>query len=74
MNYPAVIDLELTVAQLLAQYPECIPLFLRRRMLCVGCPMAPFDTLADAARNYQLETAAFITEVRSVVESTHEEK
>ncbi len=69
MNYPITLHLQLSVAELLSEHPECIPLFLGKHMACVGCQMAPFDTLADAARNYGLPDEDFLAEVRAVVES-----
>ncbi len=73
MNYPPQLHLQVSVAALLAEHPECIPFFLRKRMACVGCQMAPFDTLGDAARNYGLDSADFLAELLAVVESPHKE-
>jgi hybrid cluster-associated redox disulfide protein len=40
---------ELTVTSVLSRWPQTIPIFLRHRMACVGCPIAPFETLTDVA-------------------------
>ncbi len=52
-----------TVAQALQAHPEFIPVFMRHRMICVGCYMAPFDTLEEAVQNYGLEWEAFKQEL-----------
>jgi hybrid cluster-associated redox disulfide protein len=44
------IDPEMTIQELLNQYPRATALFIARRMLCVGCPAQAFHTLADVAR------------------------
>jgi hybrid cluster-associated redox disulfide protein len=31
-----------------------VPVFLRYRLACVGCPIAPFEQIADIASNYGL--------------------
>jgi len=55
--------MQMTVADLLANYPEAIPVFLSNKMSCVGCSMAAFETLADAARIYNLQPEKFKQEL-----------
>ena len=43
---------KMIVAEIMARWPATIHVFMRRRMSCPGCPMAPFMTAADAAREY----------------------
>ena len=59
-------ELETTVSELLEQWPECAQVLNERRMACVGCELAAFDTLADAARVYGLDRAVLLAELRSV--------
>lgn len=60
-----VVNLDrLTVAQLLEGWPAAIPAFLGHHMNCVGCSMARFENLADAARIYGLDVDAFFLEIR----------
>jgi hybrid cluster-associated redox disulfide protein len=42
----------LTIAELLSAYPHVIPVFVSHRMACVGCNMAAFESLGDAAHIY----------------------
>lgn len=44
----------LTVADVLADWPATSWVFLRRGMACVGCAMAPHETLEEVARVYGL--------------------
>ena len=39
----------LTLAEIMSTCPSTIRLFIDRRLRCVGCPIAPFHTLLDAA-------------------------
>ena len=50
---------ELTVTEVLSRWPETIPVFLKKHMLCVGCCMSAFDTLQEAACNYGLNWNSF---------------
>lgn len=54
---------DLIIGQLLARWPETIPVFNRHKMGCVGCPMADFMTLADAIHIYSLDETPFLKEL-----------
>jgi hybrid cluster-associated redox disulfide protein len=42
----------MTVGEVMARWPQSVPVFLRRGMSCPGCLMARFMTVADAAAAY----------------------
>jgi len=65
---------ELTVASVLARWPQTIPIFLRHRMACVGCPIAPFETLTDVTAIYGLDLSRFLEELELLIELEEEEK
>jgi hybrid cluster-associated redox disulfide protein len=54
----------LTVAEVLDRWPGAARVFLRQGMACVGCDMARFDTVAEAAQAYDLPPAALIAALR----------
>jgi hybrid cluster-associated redox disulfide protein len=56
----------LTVAEVLRRWPQAPNLFLRRRLACHGCAMAPFDTLCDVAKAYGLDLASLLEDVERV--------
>ena len=58
---------DLTVGELMTRWAETIGVFLRHRMACVGCNMAPFDTVVDAARMYRISPEHLLTELAKVV-------
>lgn len=57
----------LTVEQVLHRWPRTCQVFLRHRMACVGCTMAPFETLPEAAGHYHLPADDFVAEIRRAV-------
>ena len=67
MSRPDLHDPDLSLSDLLAGWPETIPVFLRHRMLCVGCLVGPFHTVADACAEYGLDEDAFHDELRLAV-------
>jgi hybrid cluster-associated redox disulfide protein len=58
---------DLIVADVLRRWPATIRVFARRRMACVGCAMAPFMTLEEAARSHGMEPATFLADLRRSV-------
>ena len=62
------IDDDLTVTQLLRRWPPAAAVFVRRGMACVGCSMAPFETLAEVASVYGQDPAGFLAELAKASE------
>ncbi len=61
--------LALTVAEIMDRWPQSVPVFLSRRLDCVGCPMAPFETLAEVIEIYQLPQDDFLSELSAVIKN-----
>lgn len=62
---------QLTVAEVLERWPTTSAVFLRRCMACLGCAMAPFDTIGEAAAVYGIQVEGFLAELQR---ATHGEK
>ncbi|CAO3428855.1 DUF1858 domain-containing protein [Azospirillum doebereinerae] len=48
------------VEDVMERWPQTVPVFVKHRMACPGCLMAGFQTVADAAEIYGLDTAALL--------------
>ncbi len=59
--------LSLTVAEIMTRWPQSVPVFLSHKLDCVGCPMAPFETLAEVIEIYQLPEGVFLGELAAVI-------
>ena len=66
MEY-AQLTADLTAAEVLERWPETSPVFFRYRMACVGCPIAPFETLAEVAAIYGLDRECLVNELRQTI-------
>lgn len=62
---PGRLSPQMSVADVLERWPELIPTFLEHRMACVGCSMAAFETLQDAARIYGIHPVRFLEELEA---------
>jgi hybrid cluster-associated redox disulfide protein len=62
------IALDTLVDDVMRGWPATIRAFLDHRMLCVGCPIGQFHTVADACREHGIDAAQFIRALHSAVE------
>ncbi len=58
---------DLTLKVLFDRWPATASVFLSHRMLCFGCPVAPFHTVIDACREYHLDEAKFRWELATAL-------
>jgi hybrid cluster-associated redox disulfide protein len=60
-------DPDLTVGRMMEIWPQTIEVFLRHLMLCIGCPVRRFYTVAEACQVYRLSLTAFLDEVQTAI-------
>ena len=61
------LDAHLTMADLLAGWPAAAPVLAKRGMACVGCSMARFETIEEAAIAYGFDPADLLDEIERTV-------
>ena len=62
-----VLSEDLPVAEVLDRWSETVAVFLNQRMGCVGCSMAPFETLSEAANVYGLCGTRFVNDLQACI-------
>ncbi|MCO6187762.1 DUF1858 domain-containing protein [Rhizobium sp. L1K21] len=67
MPHARITDPDITLNDLMEKWPQTIPVFMRHRMLCVGCLINPFHTVSDACAEYDLSEDAFVSELVDAV-------
>lgn len=55
------------LGELISKWPATVPVFLGHKMLCVGCLVNPFHTLADACAEYGLDPHVFVAELNAAI-------
>jgi hybrid cluster-associated redox disulfide protein len=58
---------DLTVQTVLDTWPSTRSVFIRRRMACVGCDLAPFMTIAEAEAAYGIPPGELERDLQSAV-------
>lgn len=56
---------ESLVDDVMRTWPATIPVFLRYRIKCVGCPIGPFHTIHDACREHNADPVCFLSDLRA---------
>lgn len=59
----------MTVADVLEIWPETVPVFQKLKTDCVGCAMAPFDSLFDVANIYEIDLAQLMEALTEAIDS-----
>lgn len=49
------------------KWPETIAVFVRHKMLYIGCTIGPFHTVTDACKEYRLDETVFIEELERAI-------
>jgi hybrid cluster-associated redox disulfide protein len=63
----APIGLHDPVGAVLARSAAVVDVFVRRRMACPGCAMAPYMTIAEAAVSYGLDPELLVSELEAAL-------
>jgi hybrid cluster-associated redox disulfide protein len=67
MKHNHIDDPDLPIGALMTQWPDTITVFMRHKMLCVGCLVNPFHTVIDACAEYGLDVDAFYAELAASI-------
>jgi hybrid cluster-associated redox disulfide protein len=57
------IDPDMTVDEIMRRWPATMQVFIRNKMICVGCPIGSFHTVKDACDAHDLAEVAFSGEL-----------
>lgn len=61
------IDPNLTVDQIMRRWPGTMRVMIRRGVLCIGCPIGIFHTLADVCLAHGIDPDAFMAELLDTI-------
>ena len=67
MKQQSLDDPDLSLDKLMSLWPQTIAVFLRYKMLCIGCMVSSFHTVIDACIAYDLDEMAFRAELHAAV-------
>lgn len=62
------IHADMIVEDVLSRYPVTTQVFMSRRMHCFGCPIARFETVADACDIYRQPLQPMLADLNRVIQ------
>lgn len=68
MSHP-IENPDLPLDELMTRWPQTVRVFLRYRLLCVGCLVSPFHTVVDACREHDIDERSFRADLRRAVDN-----
>ena len=66
------ISREMTIAQVVKDYPQSVEVFLRHGLFCFGCAVAQFENVEQGAVAHGIDVDALMDDLNAVVEDTAE--
>lgn len=60
-------DPGMSIDAVMRRWPAAIRVVMRHRMLCVGCPVGPFHSIAEACAEHGLDECRFAAELAAAV-------
>lgn len=72
MEKRKTIEPDMTVKELIKDYPQAGKVFIKEGLLCFGCPTESFHTLADVAREYQMNLNDFLKRLQNTIQEIKE--
>ena len=60
---------DMTVDEIMRRWPATMQVFIRNRMICVGCPIGSFHTVKDACDAHDLAEDTFSSELLEAIRS-----
>ncbi|MDO5017713.1 MAG: DUF1858 domain-containing protein [Lagierella massiliensis] len=63
-----VIDKDMLIGQLVAQFPETAPVLMGIGMHCLGCPASQSESIAEAAMVHGVDADALVEALNDAVE------
>ncbi len=58
---------EMSIGQIVEQYPETVPVFLKHGLMCFGCAVARFENVEQGARAHGIEVEALVKDLNEAI-------
>lgn len=65
---------EMSIGNVVQEYPETVPVFLEHGLGCLGCALARFENIAQGAQAHGIDIEALIAALNEAVSAREESK
>ena len=67
MKKSLAITKEMKISEIVEEYPQTLSLLLEKGFHCFGCPLAPEETLEEAAKVHDLDLEKLLEELNEII-------
>jgi len=60
---------EMTIEDVVSQYPETMMVFMKHGLHCVGCHVSAFENIEDGAKAHGINVDALVDDLNKVISS-----
>jgi len=63
---------DMPIGQIVQQYPETVPVFLKHGLMCFGCAVARFENVEQGARAHGIEVEPLMADLNEAIQKPEE--
>lgn len=57
----------MTIGEVISNYPETIPIFMKHGLHCIGCHVAEWESIEQGAIGHGIEIKTLIEELNNII-------
>ena len=65
----AFITKDMSIEEIVEQYPETVPVFMAHGLGCIGCAIAQFETLEEGAMAHGIDVEVLVQDLNKSVKN-----
>jgi hybrid cluster-associated redox disulfide protein len=58
---------DMPIGQIVQEFPQTVPVFLKHGLMCFGCAVARFENLEQGARAHGIDADALLADLNEVI-------
>jgi len=64
-----LITKDMSIGEIVEQYPETVPVFMSHGLGCIGCAIAQFETLEEGAMAHGIDVEVLVQDLNKSVKN-----
>jgi len=64
---------DMPIGQIVQEYPQTVPVFLKHGLMCFGCAVARFENLGQGALAHGINADALLADLNEAIQEPEEE-
>ena len=64
-----VLTKEMPIGDVVKSHPETVPVFMQHGLHCIGCAVAPFESIAEGAAAHGIDVEALMSDLNKATQA-----